>query len=183
MTDAEKPITTTDQSIDTADSPFAEQTAPVDVTEPIEWTASEFIAHDKSGVWYGGLATAAVVLAGIVLLLTHDFISAGVIIFGALLFGVYANRKPRQLPYRLTHHGLDVGQRHYDLHQFRSFSIVPEGVFSSIVLMPLRRFAPLTTIYYAPEDEARIVAVLSQQLPHAEHHPDPVERLMRLIRF
>lgn len=161
--------------------------APADVSsnDPaiISWTASEFIAHDKTAGWYGMLALVTALLAGLIFLITRDFISTSVVIFGALLFGVYASRQPRQLPYRLDRHGLHIGQRYYDLRQFRSFSVVPEGAFSSIILMPLRRFAPQITIYYAPEAENRIVDVLAAQLPYAEYKHDMVERLMRQIRF
>jgi hypothetical protein len=150
---------------------------------PISWTASEFIAHEKKANWYGMLALCAFGLAALILLLTRDFISAIIVIFGAVLFGIYADRKPRQLPYQLSHHGLRIGSRHFELQQFRSFSVVQEGAFSSIVLMPLKRFAPITTIYYPPEDEDQIIDVLSTQLPYAEHSHDFIERLMHRIRF
>ncbi len=160
--------------------PEAEQEAPQD---HISWTASEFIAHEKTSQWYITLAGVTAALALVVFLLTGDVVAILMIIFGASLFGVYAGRQPRQLPYQLNHHGLRIGTRLYDLQQFQSFSVVPEGAFSSIILMPLRRFAPMTTIYYAPEDEDKIVDVLSAQLPYAEHKLDSVERLMRRIRF
>ena len=152
-------------------------------SNPINWTASEFIAHDKTAGWYGTLAGVAVLLAAIIFLLTRDAISSSVVVVGALLFGVYAARQPRQLPYSLSDHGLHVGSRFYPLQQFRSFSVVPEGAFSSIVFMPLKRFAPLTTIYYPPESEDQIVSILSTELPFAEHRHDAIERLMRRIRF
>lgn len=156
--------------------------APVGL-EPVSWTASEFIAHEKTVGWYGMLALATGVVGGLIFLVTRDFISTSMVIFGAILFGIYANRQPRQLPYRLDQRGLHIGQRYYDLGQFRSFSVVQEGAFASIILMPLRRFAPLTPIYYAPEAEDKIVDILASQLPYAEYRHDVVERLMRQIRF
>ena len=160
--------------------PYVEQTG---VIEPISWTASEFIAHDKAPGWYGMLAVTTAVICALAYLLTRDLITITMIIIGAVLFGVYAGRQPRQLPYRLTYHGLKIGQRFYPMENFRSFAVVPEGAFSSIVLMPLRRFAPMTTIYFAPDDEDRIVDLLAQQLPYAEHRHDAIDRLMRHIRF
>lgn len=151
--------------------------------EFISWTASEFIAHDKSQGWYGRLAGVTALLVIIIFVLTRDFITSTVVIIGAFCFGVYAGRQPRQLPYRLDSFGLKIGQRSYPYEQFRSFSVVPEGAFSSIILMPLKRFAPLTTIYYAPESEDQIVDILAARLPYAEHKHDAVERLMRHIRF
>jgi hypothetical protein len=165
---------------ETQAEPYADQASSI---EPINWTASEFIAHDKSPGWYGLLAIATVVLCLFTYVLIRDPITVAMIIIGAVLFGVYAGRQPRQLPYRLTNHGLKIGQRFYPMENFRSFAVVPEGAFSSIVLMPLRRFAPLTTIYFAPGDEDKIVELLSQQLPYAEHRHDAIDRLMRHIRF
>ncbi len=51
------------------------------------WTASEFVAHQKTPGWYGLLALAALVLSGLIYLLTRDIISASVVIVAALFFG------------------------------------------------------------------------------------------------
>jgi hypothetical protein len=159
------------------------QISEVAPNEVISWTASEFIAHEKSASWYLGLAGAAVLLAAIIYLFTKDYISSGVVLFGAFLLGVMAARKPRQQQYSLDAQGINIGPRRLAYEEFRSFAIVPEGAFSGIVLLPLKRFALLTTIYYAPENEEQIVRLLSAHLPFDEHHLDVVDRLMRRIRF
>ena len=94
--------------------------------EPVSWTASEFIAHDKAPGWYGMLAATTAVISAVTYLLVRDPITVAMIIIGAVLFGVYAGRQPRQLPYRLTNHGLKIGQRFYPMENFRSFAVVPE---------------------------------------------------------
>lgn len=149
----------------------------------ITWTASEFIAHEKSAIWYIQLGVGALLLATVVYLFTKDVISTGVVIFAALALGVYGARQPRQLQYVLDDEGIKIGPKLYQYTAFRSFAIMPEGVFSSIVLMPLKRFAPLTTIYYDPKDEEHIIDILSPNLPFEERKSDAVERLMRRIRF
>ena len=149
----------------------------------ISWTASEFVAHEKSAGWYLSLAAAAAALAAVIYLLTRDAISAVVILVGALVLGIYGARKPRQLDYRLDSSGVTIGSKHHIYEEFRSFGVVAEGAFSSIVFMPLKRFAPLTTIYYAPEDEDKIIKLLSDQLPFQEHSHDIIDRLMLRIRF
>lgn len=149
----------------------------------IVWTASEFVAHEKSSSWYGALALAAVIGAGLIYLLTQDVISSIVILFCALIFGIYGARQPRQLQYRIGDQGLSIGPRHYSYEEFKSFSVATDGAFSSIIFSPLKRFATLKTIYYAPEDEDQIVEVLADRLPFEEHVPDVVDRLMHRIRF
>lgn len=149
----------------------------------ITWTASEFIAHQKTPLWYLSLGVAAAVLAVIVWLLTKDVVSPAVIIIGALLLAIYGARQPRQIQYRLDQKGIHVGSRQYAYQEFRSFSIIPEGAFNSIVLTPLKRFSLLLTIYYAPEDEQKIVALLSERLPMEPRRKDAIDRLMWRIRF
>ncbi len=151
--------------------------------QEISWTASEFIAHAKSFGWYMALAAAALAAAVLIYLLTRDPVSSGVIIVAAIVLGIYAGHKPRELEYRVDTRGLSIAQKHFDYHQFKSFSVLPEGAFSSIVFMPMKRFAAPTTIYYAPEDENRIVSLLGNYLPLEERGHDAVDRLMHRIHF
>lgn len=149
----------------------------------ITWTASEFIAHAKSFGWYAALFLAAAGFAALVFLITRDPVSVGVILFGAIMFGIYAGHKPRELEYRVDTRGLTIGSKHFTYDHFRSFSVLPEGAFSSIVFMPLKRFAVPTTIYYAPEDEDKIVGLLGDCLPFEQRGHDAVDRLMHRIHF
>jgi hypothetical protein len=168
-----------------ADTNFINQ-APAAAPGPgdaINWTASEFVAHEKSSGWYLGLTAAALVIAGFVYLITRDIISTIVVLVGAAAFGILGSRKPRQQQYNLDAGGVTIGHKRYDFSTFRSFAVMPEGAFSSIVFMPLKRFAQLTTIYYAPEDEDKIVDLISQSLPFEERKPDAVDSLMKRVRF
>lgn len=158
---------------------------PLDDTDTplISWTASEFIAHAKSFGWYAVLGLAAAVFAALIYLLTKDFVSVGVVLVAALLLGIYAGHQPRQLEYRLDGRSLTIGKKRFGYHQFRSFSVLPEGGVSSIVFMPMKRFAVPITIYYPPEDEDKIVALLADRLPLEEGGHDAIDRLMHRIRF
>lgn len=122
-------------------------------------------------------------MAAVIFLMGRDIISIIVVLVAAVCFGVLGSRKPRQQQYTLSASGLSVGQKHYSFSAFRSFAVVPEGAFSSVVFMPLKRFAPLTTIYYAPEDEDKIVDLISASLPFEERKTDPIDNLMGRIRF
>ena len=172
------------------EEPLANQFVPESPEQPenadiqeIAWTASEFIAHAKSFGWYAALGLAAIAGAALIFLLTKDIVSAGVIITAALFLGIYAGHKPRELEYRLDNSGLSIGQKHFGYSQFRSFSVLPEGAFSSIVFMPLKRFAVPTTIYYAPEDENKIVNLLGERLPLEDGGHDAIDRLIHRIHF
>jgi hypothetical protein len=149
----------------------------------ISWTASEFVAHDKSAGWYTLLIFGAAVFAAVVYLVTRDVISTGVVLVAAIILAVYGSHKPNEQQYTVDDQGVGIGQKRYSYDDFKSFAIATEGAFSSLVFMPLKRFAIPLTIYYAPEDEERIVNLLSNQLPLEEHRLDAVDNLMRRIRF
>lgn len=151
--------------------------------ESVTWTASEFVAHDKSAGWYVMLILCSIVVAAIIFLLTRDLVSSGVVIIAGLLLAIYGSHKPRQVQFVVDRRGVGVGQRRHGYDEFRSFSVVSEGAFSGLVLMPLKRFALPLTMYYAPADEDRILGLLSDQLPLEEHRPDAIDRLLRRIRF
>lgn len=151
--------------------------------EEVNWTASEFIAHEKGINWYLALVASVLFFTAIVYLVTRDKITTAVIILAAIIFGVYAARKPRTLSYRLGAAGLMVGEKFYDFNHFRSFVVYHEGAFSSVSFMPLRRFMPILTVYYSPEDEQRIVQLLSLRLPMENRGRDVIDRFLHRIRF
>lgn len=151
--------------------------------EAIQWTASEFIDHHKSNRWYMNLAMVAVAVALLTLILTRDKITAVVILISAVALGFYGARQPRELNYQFDIEGFSIGIRRFTYSGFRSFTIDHDGAFSSITLLPLKRFAAAITLYYAPEHEERIATLLSRHLPYEARRRDPIDRLMKRIRF
>jgi hypothetical protein len=164
------------------DSASLAETLPQDSTE-ISWTASEFIAHPKSMNWYLALAGITVVLVALAYLLNHDIITILAILIAAGLFGYMASRQPRQLEYSLGATTINIGARAYPYKDFNAFSIVTEGPFSSIDFMPLKRFAPILSIYYDPNQEPAVMEALSRHLPIAHHKRTAIDNFMHRIRF
>lgn len=154
-----------------------------DEPDVVKWTASEFVAHDKSSEWYTLLVMGTVAAAGLMYAINRDFITVVVVLVAGLLFGVYGAHKPKQLEYRVDMRGVGMGGKFYGYDEFQSFSIIPEGAFSGLVLMPLKRFAVPINIYYAPEDEDKIMEIVSSQLPYEQRRRDAVDSLMRKVRF
>lgn len=149
----------------------------------ISWTASEFIAHSKNKGWYVVLAAGALVAAAIVFLLTRDKITTGMIIIATILFGIMASRKPRELQYQIDDSALVIGDKVYNFADFKSFSLVQEEGVQSIWFMPMQRFMPGLSIYFAPEDEQRIFETLDDILPLENRQLDFIDKLMHRIRF
>lgn len=150
----------------------------------VEWTASEYIAHQKGANWYVLLAVVTAMAAALVYLITSgDKVAVAVVALAALIFGVYAGRQPREQHYAIHEVGVTIGGKTYPFHDFKSFSVVDEGAFSSISFMPLKRFMPIISIYYAPEDEDKIISTLSQYLPIENRRRDLIDQFMKKIRF
>ncbi|HJP96860.1 MAG TPA: hypothetical protein VJ843_05845 [Candidatus Saccharimonadales bacterium] len=149
----------------------------------VNWTASEFIAHDKSSTWYMVLAAVIVVLMALSYFLFHDVIATISIVFLGVIFGALASHKPRVLEYRIDPSGVHIGPKVYQYDQFKSFGVVREGAFSNVTLMPLRRFSPSLTVYYPPEDEEAIVNAMADYLPMADVPNDAIDRFLRTIHF
>lgn len=151
--------------------------------DDISWTASEFIAHTKNSGWYIILAVATIALTAIIYLLTKDKVTSVAIVIASLLFGIMASRKPRELQYSVGADGMHIGQKFYPYGVFKSFSIMQEEGIESIWFMPLKRFMPGLSIYFAPDEGQKIVNVLSEYLPFENRELDLTDRLMHKLRF
>lgn len=156
----------------------SQQTAPL-----VSWTASEYIEHKKGFGWYLMLVVGAAVITAVLYWITRDIVSSAIVIVLIVVFAVVANRKPRVLEYRLDQNGLAIGNKFYAYVDFKSFTMEEVGVVKSITFLPLKRFMPSISLYFAPEDEAKITNTLSQFLPYEQRPPDTIDRFMRSIRF
>lgn len=154
-----------------------------DSSQGVSWTASEFVAHNKSAEWYMAVGIVAVLLAVIVYFMSHDIISVVITLIVAIIFGIGASRQPRQMQYAVSDNGVSIGAHFYPYGSFRSFTVASEGPFRSIVFMPLKRFMPPISIYFDPADEQRIGEILADHLPMHEHREAATDKLMRRIRF
>lgn len=153
------------------------------VTQPVVWTASEYISHEKSIGWHGLLFIAAVILAIIVFLFSNDKLAVLVILMSAAAMSVYARKKPSLKSYVLSSEGVSVDGRFFPYAEFRSFSIIEEGAVYSIWLKKLQRFSPPVVIYFSTENEEMIQGILEYYLPFEEKNLDLIDRASKRIRF
>jgi len=149
----------------------------------VEWTASEYVAHEKSANWYISLLVGSIVLVIAVFLVTNDFLASIVILLVSSVIGVYAARKPVINRYIVNEKGIQVGDNFRPYLEFRSFSVVEEGAINSVWVKPLKRFAPIVVMYFSPEDEQKIIDTLANFLPHEERELDAIDRLSKRMRF
>ncbi len=151
--------------------------------EAITWTASEYIAHDKDALWYAMFGAATLVFALLVYVVSRSLLSTIVIVLIGVGVGAYAGRKPNQQTFEVSRDGVVFAGKEFGYEEFRSFSVVQDGAVPSIWLMPLKRIKFPLIMYFEPKDGDRIISILADYLPHEQRTHDPIERLMRYIRF
>lgn len=151
--------------------------------DPITWTASEFVSHEKNASWYLLVIVSSVVVAALVYLITKDWVSAVALVTVGVAFAAFGARKPRVLEYGIDAQGVHIGPRSYTFDRFRTFSVIEEDAIRSILLMPMQRFNLPINVYYDPADEDKIIEALGAYLPHQDRKPAAVDNFMRKIRF
>lgn len=151
------------------------------VTPSVQWTTSGDHFGSKSNTV--GLLLVLLVITGVTYLMTKSIFSAGAIFVIGLLFGYLGTKKPHNLSYRIDDTGITIGQKHYPFGQFRSFTLVDEGGYTSISLMPLKRFLPVLSMLCDPQMQQQIVDALSARLPVEEHKRDLIDQVTSRFRF
>ena len=149
----------------------------------LTWSASEYIGNPKTSSWFLMLGAASIGTAVIVYLLTSDLVSVIVIMLLAVAVGIFAARQPQVLDYSLDKTGIQRGQRFFPYDSFKTFSVIQDGAFNHIYLLPLKRFSPPLEVHYSPEDEDKIINIFADYLPFEEQKRDIIENFSRRIKF
>jgi hypothetical protein len=149
----------------------------------VTWSASEYIAHAKGSGWYVGLGLLIVLISAGVYFITRSIFSSIMVLVIGIAFGVVAARKPRTLQYTVDNIGVRIGDKGYPYSEIKSFSLVEDTAINSIQLVPFRRFMPPINIYFEAKDEDKILDIISNFVPHEEAGKDPIDHLMKRIKF
>lgn len=156
---------------------------PPDSRSSMIWTASEFIEHQRGIGWYVLLVIFTAALAAGAYLISKEYFAVAIIILVGIIVGIAAGRKPRQIQYELNNQGIHIGAKFYKYSDFRSFSIIREGVISSVEFSPIKKTRLPVAAYFGPGDEERIMDIIGQHLPYEERQLDAVDKLSRRLRF
>jgi hypothetical protein len=169
----------TAQSVAPDDLP---DSAPVAGSTGLEWDAVEYVHKPKGAAWIVGLVIVALLLA-IFALWLHAWTFVALIIVMAIAFGVIAFRSPKTIHYKLDSQGITVGNQFYPLTAFRAFGMLVDGDLYSAMLIPLKRMMPSISVFFTEQQGEAIVDILGAQLPMEEIREEPMERLMKYLRF
>jgi hypothetical protein len=156
---------------------------PMEQLPGVQWSASEYIAHDKTILWHLAFLGVGAGIALVIFLTTRDPITSAAVLVASGAMSVYAGRKPETKNYYIDDAGIKVDDRMYQYSMFKSFAVVEEGGIDSIWLKPLKRISPMVVMYFPPDQEDHIVDVLANFLPHEQRELDFVDRLSKRMRF
>ncbi len=179
-----KPVA--EASTDTADQ--AEQTPSQQVQSvpdvPVNWTASEYVHPDKNGLWYVLFVVIVLGLIASDIFLLKSYTFSVLVVVMAISLVVYIRRPPREVQYTLSaKQGLYIGEKLYNLADFKSFGLIRDGEHHSIMLIPLKRFATGVSVYFPEEAGERIVDILGGILPMENLKLDMIDIVVRKLRL
>ena len=147
------------------------------------WTAPEFVENHKSKDWYVILIAVVLFISVAVFFIVKSIFPVVMIILISIIFGIIAARKPKNIYYELNNLGVLVGRRGIRYDEFKSFSVIDELTLGSIVFNPFKRFSLPLTIYFELDNKDKIIDIIKDYLPIEEAANDPMDQLMRRLRF
>lgn len=158
------------------------QSSPVD--EPVTWTAQEYISLEKNNSWYFVFAVVVLgLIAGDIFLLKSYTFSVLVVVMAVSVI-IYSRRPPRTIQYALSgKQGLYISDRLYNFADFKAFGLIRDAEHHSIMLIPIKRFAPGVSVYFPEEAGERIVDILGARLPMQPLKLDIIDVLVRKLRL
>lgn len=170
--------------VGSADVQLAEAVVPVEGHPEVSWTADEFVAHEKSPLWYLALVVVTAGLAALVFFTLHDKFSTTLIVIIGIIFGYTAGRKPRSLQYLLDSKGITINRAFRPYSDFKSFAVVEEDELNNIIFMPMQRFTLPLSLSVGTLEVDNVVTKLSDYLPNDQTHGhDALDRFTQRLHF
>jgi hypothetical protein len=148
-----------------------------------EWKAPEFVYHKKTNKWYLYLALATIALIVGYLLIFKDIVTPILILLMAFIFGYYGSKKPKMIKYSAGPDGVSVDKKTFPLEALKSYSVQDYKDLSVVIIVPVKRFATLITMYYHPEDEDKVLGFIETVVPFDNRQEDLIDRFSRHIGF
>jgi hypothetical protein len=78
---------------------------------------------------------------------------------------------------------LYIGEKLYHFADFKAFGLIRDGEHHSIMLIPVKRFAPGISVYFPEEVGEKIVDILGDRLPMELLKLDVIDIIVRKLRL
>ena len=149
----------------------------------IEWSASEYVEHDKSPLWYAVLGVVSLALAAFAVFVIKQYTFAALIAVMVVAIVIWARRPAQEMFYQLNPEAISINGKLFSLSDFRAFGIVQDGALYYATLLPNKRFSPGVNVYFPHELGEQIVDILGSRLAMETIKPDFVDKLMNKLNF
>lgn len=148
----------------------------------ITWEAEETIVRERNAWWYVGLFVVAAGLCALsVFMGWWTFLVLIILSVVAILINTF--KPPRKIKYVLNKDGLKEGNILHKYEDYRAFGILKEGEHFSAVLIPKKRFAISTKVYFPEGSGEGIVDMLGARLPMEEVKLDFLDKIVNFLRI
>ena len=90
--------------------------------EKFSWTALEYEEKERSTDWFWAWGV-FVVTGAITAIIYNNYFFSAVLIFGGVLLGIFAKKKPVNIAYELNEKGLKIGSYLYPYENIKAFFV------------------------------------------------------------
>ena len=156
---------------------------PIDTT-PVHWKASEYVHGEKNWIWFSLFALVVIAFVTVDLLFIKSYTFSVLVIVMAAAVLVYAQRPAKEVDYTLSiDQGLYIGDKLYHFSDFKAFGLIKDEGQHSIMLIPIKRFAPGVSVYFPDEVGERVVDILGARLPMENMKLDVIDVIVRKLHL
>ncbi|MDK2899238.1 MAG: hypothetical protein PWQ10_425 [Patescibacteria group bacterium] len=153
-------------------------------SEPIHWSAKEYIYVEKNGLWFFVFVAVSLAFIAVDVFFIKSYTFSVLVIVMALSVIVYSRRPPRVIDYTLSgSQGLYIGEKLYHFNEFKSFGLIRDGEYNSIIMIPTKRFALGVSVYFPQEAGEKIIDILGARLPMETRSLDFIDKIVRKLRL
>lgn len=152
------------------------------IPSSITWQAEEYIVKKHNALWYLGLLVVCSGLSALAILLGWWTFLILIVLSGISIL-IFTLRPPRKINYRLDRNGLTEGKILHHFDEYRAFGIQQEGQHFCAVLIPKKRLAISTKIYFPGNDGEAIVDILGNHLPMEQIKLDLIDKIVNFLHI
>lgn len=143
----------------------------------LSWEAPEFVAQEKSALWYAafGIAMALLLFAAF---LMRSFLSGVVFVLLGVLVLLYSERPPRTARFQIGKEGLLVNNRRYPFQELDAFNIVESKSGPLALIRGRRLLLPLLHVPLADQDQDAVREALRSGIKEDHDLREPLADLL-----
>lgn len=149
---------------------------------PISWIEPAHSSVQRSTMWYIIFAFIIIGLILLDVLLLKYYTLSAVVLVSAVALIIYYRQPTKEINYTLSpDKGVYIDNVLHAYEDFKSFGVLNQGQFFTLVLIPTKRFGQSMTIHFPEQFGERIVDMVGQHLPMQEMKTDAIDRIIRRI--